>query len=80
MKKNILIKIIWYKKIHYEVLINIFVNIYIIRFLGVMMKDKAKLSILQSIENYLTLYDFIVKRNSKQNCIQSMKRCWNFGS
>lgn len=80
MKKNILIKIIWYKKIHYEVLINIFVNIYIIRFLDVMMKDKAKLSILQSIENYLTLYDFIVKRNSKQNCIQSMKRCWNFGS
>lgn len=75
MKKNILIKIIWYKKIRYEVLINIFVNIYIIRFLGVMMKDKAKLSILQSIENYLTLYDFIVKRNSKQNCIQSMKRC-----
>lgn len=75
MKKNILIKIIWYKKIRYEVLINIFVNIYIIRFLDVMMKDKAKLSILQSIENYLTLYDFIVKRNSKQNCIQSMKRC-----
>lgn len=39
------------------------------------MQDKAKLSILQNIKNYLTLYDFIVKRYSKQNFIQSMKRC-----
>lgn len=38
MKKNILIKIIWYKKIRYIVLINTFVNVYRIHFLVMMPK------------------------------------------